>query len=210
MIRASEASEESEYSVVSDGEGLPACFCRQSIYPGFLVVILMSNKKMTGYIRGAVDEDLDLGTLAAKTLIAGPFDETVVTRSLISSLVATWTLDLLVAGQGPILFGVAHSDYSSAEIEEYVENAGSWDEGNKIAREVAKRNVRIIGTMVGEQGSGNLDVRFNTGKPVKTKLNWILSVGDTIDLWAYNLSASALTTSAPILRASGHVNLWAR
>ncbi len=165
---------------------------------------------MGKYIRGIVDEDLALGTLAAKTLLAGAFDETVVTRSLISSIVATWTLDNILAGQGPILFGVAHSDYTSPEIEEYVENSGSWDEGNKLSQEISRRQVRIIGTMVGEGGTGTNDVRWNDGKPVKTKLNWILNIGDTLDLWAYNLSTAALTTSSPDLRCSGHANIWPR
>ncbi len=167
-------------------------------------------RRMGKYIRGSVDEDLDLGTLAAKALIAGAFDESVNNRSLVSSIVASWTLDGILAGQGPILFGIAHSDYDSAEIEAVIENTGSWDEGNKVAQEISKRQVRIIGTMVSTQGTGTNDVKWNEGKPVKTKLNWILNVGDTLDLWGYNLSTAALTTSAPVLRASGHANIWPR
>ncbi len=167
-------------------------------------------RRMGKYIRGSVDEDLDLGTLAAKTLLAGAFDEIVGQRMLVSSVVATWTLDGILAGQGPLLFGIAHSDYSSPEIEEVIENTGSWDEGNKVAQEIAKRQVRIIGTMVNQLDTGTDDVQWNDGRPVKTKLNWILNTGDTLDLWAYNLSTAALTTSAPILRASGHINLWPR
>ncbi len=169
-----------------------------------------ARRRMGKYIRGSIDEDLDLGTLAAKTLIAGAFDESANQRMLVSSIVATWTLDGMVAGQGPILFGIAHSDYDSPEIEAVIENTGSWDEGNKVAQEIAKRQVRIIGTMVGPMDTGTDDVVWNDGKPVKTKLNWILNTSDTLDLWAYNLSTAALTTAAPVLRASGHANLWPR
>ncbi len=165
---------------------------------------------MKGYMKGNVDETMQLGTLAPTTLISTDFDEVVNEKMLISSLVATWALDGMVAGQGPILFGVAHSDYTSAEIEAVIENTGGWDSGNKIQQEVAKRLVRIIGTFVGEQGSGTDDVQFNDGKPVKTKLNWSLATGDTLKLWAYNISAAALTTADPNVRVNGHANLWAR
>ncbi len=165
---------------------------------------------MGKYIRGTISEDLDLGTLAAKTLVSDTWDEAVLERTLISSIVSTWNLDGLVAGQGPIIFGVAHSDYTDAEIEVVIEAVGSWDEGNKVAQEQAKRLVRRIGQFVGTQGTGTDDVQFNDGKPVKTKLNWILNTGDTLKMWAYNTSSAALTTSAPSMRADGHANLWPR
>ncbi len=167
-------------------------------------------KSMKGYMKGNVDEVLQLGTLAATTLISTNFDESVNEKYLISSLVATYALNGMVAGQGPILFGVAHSDYTSAEIEAVIENTGSWDAGNKVQQEIGKRLVRIIGTMVGEGGTGTNDVKWNKGQPVKTKLNWMLQTSDTLKLWAYNISDDALTTADPGLRCNGHANLWAR
>ncbi len=166
-------------------------------------------RSMKGYTKGVVNEALALSTLAPNTLISALFDEAPVERMLASSLVATWSIDDLLAGQGPLIFGVAHSDYTDAEIEAYIENAGSWDTGDKIAQEVGKRLVRIIGSMVGEQGTGTDDVRFNSGRPIKTKLNWMLNTGDTLRLWAYNKDTGALTLNA-ILNADGHINLWSR
>ncbi len=162
---------------------------------------------MNGYVKGIVNKTLALGGLATKTLIGDTFDNVTIERMLCSSLVATYTIDDLLAGQGPILFGVAHSDYDAAEIEAVIENTGSWDMGDKISQEVAKRLVRVIGTMVGEQGTGTDDVKFNQGRPVKTKLNWMLNTGDTLKLWAYNLDTGSLTTGS-ILTADGHCNLW--
>ncbi len=169
-----------------------------------------SRKGMGKYLRGSIDEGLQLGTLAAEALISNTWDEAVVERTLVSSIVATWSLDGIVAGQGPILFGISHSDYDATEIEEVIENTGSWNEGNKISQEIAKRQVRILGQFVGELDTGTNDVRFNGGKPVKTKLNWILTTGDTLRMWAYNISGAALTTADPEMRAQGHANLWAR
>ena len=169
-----------------------------------------SGRRMTGYLKGNVEEQLALGsTLAANTLIATDFDEVVTERKLCSSIVATYDLANLVAGQGPILFGIAHSDYTAAEIEEVIENTGSWDGGNLISQEISKRKIRILGTFVGEFDTGTVDVRWNDGRPVKTKLNWILKTGATLKVWAYNLGAN-LSTTSPELTVSGHVNLWAK
>ncbi len=163
---------------------------------------------MRGYIKGNVDENLALGsTLATKTLVAIDFDEVVTEKALATSIVASWSLANMVAGQGPILFGVAHSDYTAAEIEEVLENTSSWDLGNLPQQEIARRKVRIIGQMIGEFDTGTTDTRFNGGKAVRTKLNWMLKTGATLKLWAYNLGAN-LTTTSPDLRCSGHVNLF--
>ncbi len=167
-------------------------------------------RKMGKYLRGSIDENLSLGTLGSKVLIADTWDEVVVERTLISSIVATWSLDQLTAPQGPIVFGVAHSDYSDAEIEAVIENAGSWNEGNKTSQEISKRLVRVIGTMAATLGSGAQDLDFADGKTVKTKLNWILTTGDTLKMWAYNVSNNPLATTDPTLRANGHANLWAK
>ncbi len=163
---------------------------------------------MKGYLKGNVDEDLSLGTLAPKTLVADTWDESPEEKTLISSIVCTWALDQLSSTQGPITFGVAHSDYSDAEIEAVLENAASWDQGSKVEQEIAKRLVRQIGVFVSKTESAIEDVEFNDGKPMKTKLNWRLNSGDTLKMWAYNISASALSTTVPTLRCNGHANLW--
>ncbi len=164
---------------------------------------------MAGYIKGQINETLDLGTLAADTLVSDTWDESVLETSIITSIEATWTLNQLTGPQGPILFGVAHSDYTDAEIEQVLENAGSWDQGNKVQQEVAKRLVRVIGSFAStEQASAPQDVNFNDGKPVKTKLNWKLQTGDTLKMWAYNISAASLASTAPIMRANGFAHLF--
>ncbi len=165
---------------------------------------------MGKYLRGRISDFFALGTLAAKTLLGSDMAEVVAERTLVSSIVCNWALDGIVSGQGPILFGVAHSDYTDAEIEQVVENTGSWNEGSKVEQEISKRLVRTIGQFVSETGSGTNDVQFNDGKPVKTKLNWMLQTGDTLRMWAYNTSTAALTTASPVVQADGHANLWAR
>ncbi len=165
-------------------------------------------RSMRGYLKGNVDEELSLGTLATKTLVADTWDESPEETTLISSIVLTWSLDNITDGQGPIIFGVAHSDYSDSEIEAVIENLASWDQGSKVEQEIAKRLVRQIGQFTSSTASAVDDVTFNEGRPMKTKLNWRLNTGDTLKMWAYNISASNLSTTVPVMRANGHANLW--
>ncbi len=168
-------------------------------------------RKFRRYIKGKIEKDLALGTLATKALVGGETAETVGERTLVSSIVATWSYEGLdpVANDGPIIFGVAHSDYTAAEIEAVLENTGSWAEGDLPAQEIANRKVRIIGTFPKRGASGQLGqaVVFNDGRPMKTKLNWILTTGQGLDLWAYNAGTDNLTTGSTV-HAYGHVNLW--
>ncbi len=157
---------------------------------------------MRGYLKGNVDESLSLGTLASKTLVADTWDESPEEKTLISSIVCTWSIDKLTSGQGPLIFGVAHSDYSDAEIEAVLENQASWDQGSKVEQEVAKRLVRQIGTFQATE------IDFNDGEPMKTKLNWRLNSGDTLKMWVYNNSDDALSATVPVLHCNGHANLW--
>ncbi len=165
-------------------------------------------RSMKGYLKGNVDEELSLGTLAAETLVADTWDESPEEQTLISSIVCTWALNNLTSPQGPLIFGIAHSDYSDAEIEAVIENVASWDRGSKVEQEIAKRLVRQIGQFASQELAGSVDVDFNDGKPMKTKLNWVLNTGDTLKMWVYNVSATALSTTVPILHCNGHANLW--
>ncbi len=166
---------------------------------------------MSRYIRGNVDEDLDIATLAAKTLVGANFDEQLSESGIISSLVSTWTLIdwTQAADVGPLHVGIAHSDYSDAEIEAVIETAGSWDKGNAVEQELAKRMVRRIGTIAMKTAGGVGAVQsLNDGMPIKTKLNWRLTTGDTLKVWAYNSGAQPFATTSPDLRLHGHVNIF--
>ncbi len=168
------------------------------------------SRKFRRYLKGNVDETLSLTTLAAKTLVGTLFDETPDEKVWISSLKGIWSIADFTpaAGDGPILVGVAHGDYSDAEVEEVIENTGSWSEGDLVqSREIAKRLVRQIGVFDAETASSDHQV-LNDGKPITTKLGWLLTTGKTLRIWAYNLGDSALATTVPQVRVNGHVNLW--
>ncbi len=167
-------------------------------------------RKYRRYLRGKLDLALALGTLSSDDVIIQAMSETVNERTWVSSLKSTWILADLTLGEGPITVGIAHGDYTAAEIEEFLENAGSWNEGDLVAQEIAKRKIRIVGTFSGSEGSptgATFAEALNEGMPVSTKCGWILNQGETIDVWAFNKSGGNLTTGG-IVRLEGHVNLW--
>ncbi len=168
-------------------------------------------KRFKRYIRGKIQERLDLGTLAANTLVSVDMSGVVEERTLVSSISATWSLHDFTptAGDGPIVVGVAHSDYTDAEIEAFLEDSGSWTEGNKVEQEINRRKVRIIGT-IRAPGSSSRYESLQDGKMIKTKLNWILTTGQTLSVWAYNAGDSAIATTDPDVSVTGHANLWPR
>ncbi len=167
-------------------------------------------RRMGRYIRGNVDENLLLTSLAARALVKTPFDENVEDRCFVSSIVARFSMGDFTLGSdiGPIMVGVAKDDYTAAEIEAFIENTASWSEGDEIAQEIGKRRIKIVGVFPNVSTLG--DNVLNDGKAIKVKLGWILNQGSTISLWAYNLGASPVATTVPDIHCQGHVNLWPR
>ncbi len=166
-------------------------------------------RKFRKYLRGNADEQVDLTTLATLTLANAPFDDVVFNRTWVSTLIARWAMSnwTPIADVGPIMVGVAHSDYSKAEIEEFIENTASWNEGNLVQQEIAKRKIKIVGILE-NPADVNATAVLNDGKPIRTKCNWILMEGQTLQAWAYNLGTAAVATTVPRLRVQGHANLW--
>ncbi len=165
---------------------------------------------MRNYHKGNVEEELILSTLAGLTLLGVDFDDVVSERTLISSLVATygWTRVTQGTDVGPILVGIAHNDYTDAEIEAWIETTNSWDVSDNLAtREISKRLIRRIGILETPSTADRMEA-LNDGKPIKTKLNWTLQSGQTLKVWAYNQGAAAFATTSPKISVSGWANLW--
>lgn len=97
-----------------------------------------------------------------------------------------WTYAGNTAGDGPLMVGLAHSDYTAAEIEECLEAGASWDEGDLVAAEQARRKVRRVGTFDGLL----TDEKLANGQEVFTKLGFVIADGDTIQSWARNTDAA--------------------
>ncbi len=181
----------------------------------FIMLILLAmakrgRRKFRRYIKGRIDFELALSTLAANTLLSGDESNTLEEQAWLSSIKAVWALhgQTAAASDGPIWVGVAHSAYSDAQIEAWIEEGASWKEGDLVAQEVNQRRIRQVGifnTPVAAAAASA--VVLNDGKPIRTKCGWQLSTGDTVTLWAYNTGSGALTTGS-ILHVNGHANLW--
>ncbi len=148
-----------------------------------------------------------MGALAALDVTSGVLTNVATDPIRVMSADLTWSLtDLGATADDGQEFGLAHSDYTAAEIEECLEASGSIDRGNKIALEQANRLVRTIGVMTESPGTG-AGMGVNNGRPIKTKLNWLLNSGDSLVIWIRNGSQVVYTTGA-IVTAQG--NIWVK
>ncbi len=168
-----------------------------------------SGKFPRGYIRGAINNSLNLTTLAALTVVTDANDDAVKEMAWCSSIVCRWSLQNLTpgSGDGPILAGFCHSDYTDAEIEAFIEQDTSWDSGDMVSREIGKRKIRLVGVFDTPRDALSAIV-LNDGKPIRSKVGWMLNTDKTIKWFAYNLGSSALATTVPALDIYGHANLW--
>lgn len=139
-----------------------------------------------------IKEGLSLGTLAASALTTGSFANTLSERAYLISMDVVLVQSGFTAQEGPIIVGVSHSDYTSAEVEEWFEASAQWAIGDLIAQEAMKRKCRLIGTL----GDPANDPLFNDGKPVRVKCGWWIEEGQTVQIWVYNDGTAALTTGA--------------
>ncbi len=166
-------------------------------------------RKFRRYIKGRMDVALSLTTLGANTLVSLAVDDVVTEKCWVSSVVATYALDqfTMQAGDGPIVVGLANANYSDAEIEAYLELNTSWDEGDLVDQEIARRKIKIVGVFRSPVTATEVQV-LNDGLPLRTKLGWSLRTGHTLKVWAYNQGDSALATTVPQVHVLGHANLW--
>ncbi len=165
-------------------------------------------KSFKNYIPGNVQLDIVLTTLAAGTGVLTSTD-LVDDTTRISSVVATYSLEDFTdgAGIGPIICGVAHSDYSLAEVEAYIELTTGWSQADMVSREISARRIRKIGVFATDGGGTTVSV-LNDGRPIKTKLNWEVSEGQGLNFWAYNTGSNAIATTVPRVHVEGKGNLW--
>ncbi len=175
---------------------------------GSLTPILLGLAKHKGrrrsYVRPLrVSEDAALSTLGAGTMGVFAWDDTVSEKTYLLSLEAIWAMSEHTASEGAITVGVAHSDYTSTEINEWFVATSAWDTGNLVAQEQNRRKIRQVGVFPGFQTSEVL----NDGKSIKTPLRFIVETGQSLQTWAFNHDTSVLTTGS-IISVDGKV--WSK
>ncbi len=168
-----------------------------------------SRKRFRKYLRGQIDSQIPLTTLGANTLVGQDANDVLEEQAYLSSVKLAWALQGFTptGDAGPILVGVAHSGYSDAEIEEWIENLASWEIGAPRNQEIAKRMIRRVGVFFAP-AQATETARLNNGMPIRTKCGWTLATGQTVRMWAYNTGSSAVATTVPDVTVQGHANLW--
>ncbi len=136
---------------------------------------------------------LALGTLADETVLSNSISQVFGEDLYVISVDITLGLRGHTASETPIMFGLAHSDLTDAEILEAL-NAEVTDPDDIIAKERAKRPVRKIGGFYGTIA----EPVFNDGKKYRQKMAFTVGDGHDISLWAKNQSGAALTTGTII------------
>ena len=141
--------------------------------------------------------ELALATLASDTALAVALTGAADGAYRLISTMMTFALRSLTVGEGPITVGFAHSDYTVAEIKECLESQAAISAGSKIEREQSDRLVRIVGVFLSEANQN-----LNDGKPIKTRLNWLINIGDFVNVFVFNEDSGALQTGA-LMTAQG-------
>ncbi len=172
----------------------------------FAVIVIMAKKRGTlrrrfNLRRVRVNPEMPLLTPASDIVVKQAISAVAVSTYRAISHKATWNLMNLTSGEGPVTVGLAHSDYTVTEIKECLEAQAGIDPGNKVEQERANRLVRSVGQF------GSVQAMLNDGKPITTKLNWLIAIGRTVDMFAYNEDTGTLTTGA-VLNVTG--DLWVK
>ncbi len=153
-----------------------------------------TNRNRKGFRSLPIDENSAVGTPASNAVTKDDFNSVVDSDIFAISMDALWGMRDHTANQGPIVVGVAHGDYTAAEIEECLEAVASWDSGDKVEQERRRRKVRQIGIFPGLDA----DEVLNHGVKIRTKLGFVLQVGETLSLWTWNRAGVTLTTGTII------------
>ncbi len=153
---------------------------------------------------------MSLTTLASETLVGQVLTDVLIEKAWLSSVRASWTMSDFTpqAGDGPIEVGYAHPDYTDTEIQEWIQNQGSWDSTDMISQERARRKIRSVGMFKSPVSVSTEIVYLNDGKPIFTKCGWQLTTGQSLKVWAFNHGSSAIATTVPIVTIAGKANLW--
>ncbi len=163
-----------------------------------IATLCLANRKPTPRRRYSLRQvritpEIVLSTLASATAIVSVLTAASTSQYRAISVKATWTIRALTGNEGPVTVGYAHSDYTVVEIKEALEASLSISPGDKVAQERTNRLVRIVGTF----GDADQAV-LNDGRPIKTRLNWLITIGQSVNMFAFNDSGSALTTGSSV------------
>ncbi len=148
-----------------------------------------------------------LATLASETGLLGT-----ITTDAASEGYWTVSLDLncswdnATVGDGAIDLYLCHSDWTLAEVEEFIEITTGFDRGDKKGQEVQARgrSIRKVGSLTPEVNN------LNDGKQTRIKFKIFIPEGNTLNWCFYNAGPAALTTGSEISWSGRMYGSWAQ
>ena len=147
-----------------------------------------------------------LSTLAANTVVDAALFDTVLGEDLFCiSTDLECQLQGFTAAEGPLEFGMAHSDYSEGEVEEAL-SVSFFNPDNKIEQERARRAVRRIGAFPGL----TTNEVFRDGTKYRQTLKFSVGNGFTVNLFVANRGPGTLTTGASVKFQGTMFGRWQR
>jgi len=150
-----------------------------------------------------VDHQLSVAAPATGAITTAVLADTVINRMYLISFKGVVAFRDNTAQEGPLYVGLAHSDYTDAEILEWYNAQGSWDQGDLVAQEQGRRKCRKIGIFDGELANENL----NNGIEVTVPLRMIVEEGATLELFSVNEGGATRTTGGVV---ELHGTVWAK
>lgn len=137
---------------------------------------------------------ITLGTLADQTaLLSSLLGAELAEDLFVLSIDGEWSVRQNALDDGPVSVGFCHNDYDVAEIAENLTIEIS-DPGNKIAQERSRRLIRKAGTF----SMATVGQSLANGRPIRTKMKFLIDNGHGPGMWAFNHSGSGLTTGGVI------------
>jgi len=187
------------------------------VQPWYSMAKHSNAKKAWQTIEVSQETDLTSGITASDLVKDQLTDDVADDNFIATSLDLTWTSHIEQAAEpgniGPLLFGVAKSDYSDAEIEAWVENPSGFTRANLIQQEISARHIKLIGqfsypSLAPSEVAGKVVSKLlNDGLPIHTRLNWRILEGQSLSLWVYNAgNADVVATSGQDVTVFGKIN----
>ncbi len=146
---------------------------------------------------------IPLGTLGNDVVIKGSLLGTLLEDLFVISADLTWTLRDITIGETPIQVGIAHDDYTIAEILENL-NVSMLGPGTKIEQEQTRRLIRQVGMFIGTQATTG-GISLNDGRPIRTKMKFVCQSGKDLAAWARNTSGVSNLATGAVVQIHGKV-----
>lgn len=158
--------------------------------------MMARKRRIKGYEAVRINESLALGGLNDRTVVA----QGLTTSPEDGHSRWNWSFEGFISikdqtgGEGPIVVGCCHGDYTVTEVKEALEATDTNTE-DQILLEQSRRKVRTWGIFTGKDSDGYLN---NNTRSQKHKIKFSTSEGNSVSVFAYNDSGAALTAGAVV------------